>query len=726
MTLLVLVALAVGYAFRPLRPAPLPRDARAIEFVDRNGLLLGSILGRGERRTVAIPLSRVAPHFVRAVLAVEDARFFSHGAIDWLAAGRAAVRAGLERHIPRGASTLSMQVVRMLEPLPPTIYGKLREVAIAIRLESGLSKREILEEYCNRAPMGSNLYGVAAAARVYFGVDAEHLDLAQAALLAALPNDPVRLDPYRHWAELKLRQRYVLSRMRAVGAIDAIAEMRALGEDVALRPEASGIVAAPHYLFHLLPRTPDGIARVRTTIDRALQRFVEAQVAAIVAGLEPNDVHHAAALVLDNRTGEILAYVGSPDYFDTTDLGRNDGVQALRQPGSALKPLLYELALERREIRPNTILADVPAAYALPDARLYQPSDYSNRFLGPVRVRIALADSLNVPAVRVLERVGADAFLQRLRTLGFAHLTKPPEYYGLGLTLGAGEVTLEELTRAYATIARGGLQPDPAWALVTDILGDRYARAASFGVDSILALPFPAAVKTGTSSDFRDTWAVGFTRDYTVGVWAGNFDGSPMHEISGVTGAAPLWARIMLELYKHHEPPPFAPPPGYVRTEICAETGTRPFEGCRAVVSEWLDRSDVAHLANARLAAGAASAAAPSGNEYDEWLIHQLKRRTMATRILFPHDGDVFVYDPGGGRSQRLAFEIAGPHDPSLSVALNGRVLKATGDDYLWSLSPGSYELSARSRFGASAVHFRVEPASERRRRSGFSLVSSR
>ncbi len=729
MTALGVLFAVAGYALRPLPIPVLPRDARVLEFVDRNGLPLGTIIGRGERRTIAVPLDRVAPSFARAVLATEDRRFFSHGAVDPIAALRAVLRAPFERALPGGASTLSMQVARMISPVAPTFTGKISEIVLAQRLENGASKRAILEAYCNLAPMGSNLYGVEAAARTYFDEDAAHLDLAQAALLAALPNDPVRLDPYRHRAALEARRRFVLGRMVASGFVDRATAERAARENVALRPETAGIFAAPHFLFHLAANAPDGVARVRTTIDRPLQEFVEAQTRDVVGRLGAYGVRHGAVLVVDNRTGEVLAYAGSPDYFADDDLGRNDGVQAQRQPGSALKPFLYELALERRIVRPDTILADVPATYAIPGARLYQPADYSNRFLGPVRVRIALADSLNVPAVRVLERTGVEAFRRRLLALGFAHLTKPASYYGLGLTLGGGEVSLAELARAYATAARGGVPmrlvetfdatprnappaddaspADPAWPLVTDILADPHARAAAFGVDSILRLPFAAAVKTGTSSDFRDTWTVGYTRAYTVAVWVGNFDGAPMRGISGVTGAGPLWARIMLHLHEGAEPAPFAPPPGYIRTPMCATTGAAPGPACATVVAEWFDRADLRRRTHAPNPAYAV--------EYDAWLAHQPAREHLPTRILFPHDGDVFVFDPHGGRSQRLAFETAGPRDRSLRVTLDGHALAPSGSDYLWPLRLGKHALAVSSAHGDSSVTFTVARAGPRR-----------
>ncbi len=440
---------ALGYVFRPLIPPP--QDGRALEFTDRNGLWLGTLLARDASHAAFVPLERIAPAFVGAVLAAEDARFFSHGAIDALAAARAFAVAVRTHRIPGGASTISMQLARIVAPVDPGGRGQVEEAIAAQRLENGNSKRAILEAYCNRAPMGANIYGVEAAARTYFGIGADQLDLAQAALLAAIPNDPTRLDPYAHLVRLRERQRYVLARMVAAGFVPAGDARRAAREEVTLSPRGGGIVAAPHFLFAEASRVPERDTLARTTIDLPLQRFVETQVRDVVRGLGDHDVHQAAALVIDNRTRQILAYVGSTDYFDDLALGRNDGVAALRQPGSALKPFLYELALERRAIRPTTILLDEPATYAIPGGKLYQPGDYSGRFAGPVRVRVALADSLNVPAVRVLDRVGVDAFLERLHLLGFAHLRRTPDYYGLGLGLGGGEVSLYELVRAYVS-----------------------------------------------------------------------------------------------------------------------------------------------------------------------------------------------------------------------------------------------------------------------------------
>ncbi|MEC4885208.1 MAG: transglycosylase domain-containing protein, partial [Scytonema sp. PMC 1070.18] len=478
----------------PIHAKDIAQHQLALEFTDRNGLPLGTLLTRDQEHTSVVSLDRVSPDFINAILAAEDGDFYHHGALDIKAVARALKDAIQTKKIVSGASTITMQLARMLDPVPRTLSGKVQEIWLSWRLTAGMNKDEILSAYINRLPMGGNIYGVEAAARTYFSIPASELNIAQASLLAAIPNNPTYFDPLEHYQRLRKRQKYVLNRMVQDDRITRAQAERAYAEEVAFQSRQRGIIAAPHFLFWLsqqlstplLPRkqvlppsmkvvpspTPSHPSfksggeeqldsqPIRTTIDRPLQQFVEAQVKQVISTLATHNVHHAAALVVDNHTGDVLAYVGSPDYFNEANLGRNDGVQALRQPGSTLKPLLYELALETRAIQPNTILADVPAHYAIPGAKLYSPTDYNKTFLGPVRVRVALANSLNIPAVRVLEQVGVQTFLDRLHTLGFEHLTHAAEHYGLGLSLGSGEVTLWELTRAYLTIARQG-HPTP-------------------------------------------------------------------------------------------------------------------------------------------------------------------------------------------------------------------------------------------------------------------------
>jgi penicillin-binding protein 1C len=703
--------------------ARLPQQPLTMTYTDRTGEPLGTILGNTSTHAVSVSLSAVSPWFVRAIVAAEDARFYRHGAAD----ARSMLRAAGEYVVygePRsGASTIEMQLARFVSPSSSTLGGKVAQLLIAERIEIASSKSSILAAYVNLVPMGGDIYGVEAAARTYFGEPAADLDLAQASLLAAIPNDPPRLAPGGDWAALRARQHYVLRRMIAAGDVTQPVAARAYAETLAVRQDDSGGVAdAPHALFYLNRAAPATRGRLRTTIDRALQRFVQAQTQDVIAALQSYNVNDAAALVVDNRTGAVRAYVGSPNYFSDPSLGRNDGVQALRQPGSELKPFTYELALERGAIRATTMLDDTPAAYALPGGRLYQPADYSGRFSGPVRVRYALANSLNVPAVRVLSDLGVQRLLDRLHDLGFTHLAKPASYYGLGLTLGGGEVSLWELVGAYVALARSGsatplhlAASDSAspprqignpsdWQLVSDMLADRNARAHSFGHGSVLDLPFSAAVKTGTSSDFHDTWTVGFTRDYTVGVWVGNFDGSPMRGVSGVTGAGPLWNRIMLHLYERNaEPPPFSPPRGFVRVAICATTGRAPSAGTACpVVREWARPADIG----------------------------QLRTRPPAERwhIVFPRDGDRFIVastrDPLQRREQSIALHTAGTREAA-RWSVNGVALRPDADGTVFlPLRLGTWRVVAAAGGGHDAITIHVDPPYARR--AGFTFTAKR
>jgi penicillin-binding protein 1C len=765
----------------PIHSVDIAQKQLAMEFTDRHGLPLGTILTHDQEHTAIIPLNQISPQFINAILAAEDSSFYQHGALDLKATFRAIKEAIHAKKIVSGASTITMQLARMLDNYPRNISGKLKEIWLSWRLTAGMNRNEILSAYINRLPMGGNIYGVEAAARIYFSISASDLNLAQASLLAAIPNNPTYFNPYEHWERLKKRQKYVLNRMVQEGYISHLEAERIYTEKVVFQSRQKGIIAAPHFLFWLAQNTPPltpppqspqrgepphsaalrkrggGLelssskrggemesSPIQTTINRPLQQFVEAQVQQVISTLAANNVHDAAAVVIDNYSGEVLAYVGSPDYFNEAKLGRNDGVQALRQPGSTLKPFVYELALEKGAIKPNSILADVPSHYAIPGAKLYSPTDYTNSFLGPVRVRVALANSLNVPAVKVLEKVGVQTFLNRLHELGFVHLNQSVEYYGLGLTLGSGEVSLWELARAYLTMARLGestplvtiltepqtptsLSPSkkPTWQLIIDILSDRYARATAFGVDSVLNLPFPTAVKTGTSSNYRDTWTVGFSTDYTVATWVGNFNGEPMRQVSGVTGAAPLWNRIMLHLHEHQSPADFPPPEAMVQLPICAISGLKPTPNCHSVVQEYFSPEDkiaYEHQQNFHLPP-----------EYDEWLAKQPQFNPQFNsfavdqlRILSPHDGDLFLVYPGAEAQQKLEFKLAGAYNQPIEWWLNGKKLSTqSANAFFWHLRPGSWTLEARSNQMSDRISFQVELANNQPIRRGFSVVNS-
>ena len=726
--------------FVPIHSIDIAQHQLAIEFTDRNNLPLGTVLTSDQENTSVVKLNQVSPQFIKAILAAEDGSFYQHGALDLKAIFRAIKVAIENKKIVSGASTITMQLARMLDNSPRTMTAKLKEVWLSWRLAAGMTKDEILAAYINRLPMGGNIYGVEAAAQIYFSIPASDLNLAQASILAAIPNNPTYFNPYQHRERLQQRQKYVLNRMVQEKYISDADAQLIYKEKIIFQPRQQGIIAAPHFLFWLAKQnnTPNQESSpIRTTINRPLQQFVEAQVQQVISSLKANNVHDAAAVIIDNSSGEVLSYVGSPDYFNDVKLGRNDGVQALRQPGSTLKPFVYELALEKGVISPHTILPDVPTHYAIPGAKLYSPTDYTNSFLGPVRVRVALANSLNVPAVKVLEKVGVETFLSRLHELGFAHLNQDAEYYGLGLTLGSGEVNLWELARAYLTMANMGkitplvttLNSSPIansqslvssnWQLIIDILSDRYARSTAFGVDSVLNLPFPVAVKTGTSSNYRDTWTVGFSSDYTVATWVGNFNGEPMRQVSGVTGAAPLWNRIMLHLHEHQTPADFPPPADMVKLPICATTGLKPTPSCTSVVQEYFSVKDkIAYEKSTDFHLSPV---------YDQWLAKQpqLNFNSDNFRIISPRNGDLFLLYPGGDGQQKLEFKASGILNQSVEWWLNDQHLSTqSANEIFWHLRPGNWKLEARTGKLYDQINFQVKLGNIQPQKTGFSVAN--
>lgn len=729
----------------PVKAKDIRQNSVAMEFSDRHGLPLGTILSQDQSHTAVVPLTEISPYFIQAIIAAEDKRYYQHGAVDLIALGRALLEAIQAKEIVSGASTITMQLARMLDPAPHTIPHKFPEIWLSWRLFAGMNRDEILAAYINRLPMGGNLYGVEAAARTYFAVAASDLSLSQASLLAGLPNDPTDLNPYFNWEGLKQRQKYVLDRMVEDGYITPQKSDRAYRETLKISPRQDGIIAAPHFLFWVASQlSNEGITnpKIKTTLDLSLQQFVETQVRHLVATLAPQNVNHAAAIVINNHTAEVLAYVGSPDYFNQQNLGSNDGVQALRQPGSTLKPFLYQLAIAQGTIRPNTILPDVPTYYPIPGAKLYAPVDYSETFLGPVRVRIALANSLNIPAVRVLEKVSVSEFLSRLHQLGFTHLNQEPEYYGLGLTLGSGEVSLWELAQAYLTLAKNGkftpilttIKPEitkqcqekcqpmdtpTSWQLIVNMLADSYSRASAFGVDSVLNLPFPVAVKTGTSSDYRDTWTVGFTNDYTVATWVGNFDSQPMENISGVMGAAPLWNQIMMYLHEAKKPDSFTLPEGLTQLPICSHTGFKPTDNCESgIVMEYFYPQDINNYHQ------------KSGNfqltaEYNGWLSQQEQPYLTANklRILLPQNNDYFIINPGN--NSPIEFKISGVKNQKIQWFINNQeIAETTSKSIFWHPEIGDFTLKVVSENMSDRINFQVRKPQAKNHRRGFSIAN--
>jgi penicillin-binding protein 1C len=618
----LVIALPVSVVSIPLPDGYLDlHGVRSTTIVDRSGALLYETLSPSETRGLALEADELPDPLVAATLAAEDHRFFSHRGIDPLAVARAALRNVRERRVAEGGSTITQQVVKRLGMLhyPERPRSKLREAFDALRLERRLSKREILALYLNVAPYGNQYIGARRASRGYFGTEPENLTAAQAAFLAALPQAPSRLDPYRNPAAAIRRQKRVIARMGALGL---------LGEDDARAAAAERVVIgvdrrpfpAPHFVDAVRREIGEGGARrVVTTLDAALQADVRRIVAASRPRLARHGAHNVAVVVLDNASAEWLAWEGSGDYFDADNGGMIDGVTTARQPGSALKPFTYAMAFDSGA-DPSSLLPDIPASF--PTARAgvtYAPRNYDGVFRGPLRAREALAGSANVPAVALLSRASPASLLRMLRDASLTTLDRTADHYGLGLTLGNAEVRLDELVAAYAAFARGGVHVEPAmirsvdgavrvtpspskqlvsataafW--IADILSDSRAREYAFGRGGSLDFPYQVAVKTGTSQAYRDNWTIGFTRQVTVGVWVGNFDRTPLRNSSGVTGAAPIFhavmnaaqRRVANDFVAELAPPIVEAPAELERRRICRLSGLAESEHCNAVMSEW-------------------------------------------------------------------------------------------------------------------------------------------
>ncbi|MCC6454303.1 MAG: transglycosylase domain-containing protein [Caldilineaceae bacterium] len=650
--------LAAAEAYmRQYQPGELPRVFQTTRLYDRHGVLIGEMFGEGRRVWVA--LDQMAPALLDATVAVEDATFYSNTGVDARRIAGAAIQNLQEGEIVSGASTITMQLARNLFLGPDQRYDqsvdrKVLEAGIAQELTDLYSKEELLEMYLNLLNYGQLAYGPEAAAQVYFGKSAAELTMGEATLLAGIPQQPANLNPYENWEGARARQRVVLDLMVRHGYLTQSEADAVFEEPITLAGEP-GLAPnlAPHFVQRVIEQLDAELGagytrragfQVMTTLDLELQRWAQQVVAQRVAEFQPvYDMSNAALVALQPNTGEVLVMVGSADFTNDAIAGQVNVALSHRQPGSAIKPVLVAAALGDDLVSPASVIWDIPVTYTigLPaslggavtsrEDLLYRPRNYDERFHGPVTLRSALANSYNIPMVKLLDRLSVPRMLEVARSLGISSLAQDDDWYGLSLTLGGGEVTLLDLTTAYHTLANGGIyrKPqvvrelrdsqgelipdealdeeqnvdtnvdtgatagptdgeaviDPAAAfLVTDILADDIARQPAFGANSPLVLSRPAAAKTGTTSDYRDNWTVGYTRYLVTGVWAGNSDGRPMQSASGVTGAAPIWHDFMEgvlsqpELLARLEAPDdpaawqFVPPSGVERLEICPPT----------------------------------------------------------------------------------------------------------------------------------------------------------
>ena len=547
----------------------------------------------GERH-IWIPLEKISDTAIKAFIAAEDQRFFDHVGIDPVSMVRALKENMVQGKIVSGASTLTQQMIRIAYPRNRTYSKKFIEVLRSFRAEGHLSKEEILEVYLNRVPMGNNLTGVEAASRIYFAKPSSSLNLHEAALLAALPKAPGTLNPYgKNKEKLKTRRNWVLKRMHALGFISLNEKVRAERKPILVSDKVFPF-DAPHFVEMLDQNKVSG--NTVTTIHLSLQKRVEQILDSHRKRLKKQKAIQGSVVVLENKTSNVLALVGSMEH-SKTDLGFNNGAISKRSAGSTLKPFLYAKALDEG-YGPSDTLEDLKRSYISPQG-IYRPVNFNRASYGPVSMREALGNSLNQSAIFLINQIGYENFFKTVSLLGLNNYKEhDADYYGLGLVIGNLEVKLIQLAAAYATLARGGefmsprfLKSDPkhlpsrifspeASYIITDILSDPSARVLTFGDFFNQKLPFKVALKTGTSTHYRDSWIVGYTPEYTIGIWVGNFDGSSTHGLTGAKGGGPIFIDILNELYPDGFTAKFKKPESVINKTVCSYSGLVPNPSC--------------------------------------------------------------------------------------------------------------------------------------------------
>lgn len=702
--------------------------------LSRDGVTLERTrIDKRERRGDWVALSDVSPALREAIVMSEDKRFYEHSGVDWHGAA-AAAWANLWNTRTRGASTVTMQLTGLLNDEPErsgrrSIVQKAGQAVGALWLERTWRKDQILEAYLNLVPLRGETIGLSALSSTLFAKAPSGLDEREAAIAAALIRSPNA--PYTKVSERAcriLRDMKVPQRCENLDSYVQLAFARPAPAVLAVSPDPESL--APHFARRIAGQVhPVAGARVVTTLDAKLQRFATATLRRILAELNApahaRNVHDGALVVLDNATGDVLAWVGSSGALSSArDV---DAVVARRQPGSALKPFLYAEAIDERRLTTASLLNDAPLDLQA-GGGLYIPQNYEKDFKGWVSVRTALGSSLNVPAVRTVVMVTPHRFAKTLTALGLP-LAQNGDYYGYSLALGSPDVTLLSLTNAYRALARGGvatpthdLPQEPAARvprtdiahrvfsedaayIITTVLSDNNARTRTFGFDSPLATRVFSAVKTGTSKDMRDNWTIGFTSRYTVGVWVGNAEGDAMWDVSGVTGASPIWAAIVEYLHRQVPSTPPVAPPGVVRTRVSFDRNVEPAR------SEWFIKGT--EMSTVHLAADA-SATSPESTSYTP--PGAQNAHSAAPGIGSPTDGTVFALDPDiPPARQRIVFERASGASMRSAWRLDGKLL-GHDERVAWLPWPGRHVLELIDAQGTSVdtVHFEVRGATTR------------
>ena len=635
--LLTVFLVYIFYDLPSITSLPENLNQPSVKITDRNGQLLYEILPVEGGRNAVLAVDNIPQCMKDATIAVEDKNFYQNTGVDVGGIIRAVWINLQGGETLSGGSTITQQIARTLllsdEVTQRTLRRKLRETVLAWQLTRAYSKDEILALYLNQIYYGGMAYGVEAASQTYFGKPASDLLLPECALLAGLPQTPGIYNPFTNPDLALERQRVVLGLMEKNGFITSAERLDAENAQLSYNPEPYPI-EAPHFIWMIKDQLDELFATgqvnstqtlvIHTTLDLTMQHLVEEIIKRRIASFKPNEgeanrnVNNAALVVIDPQSGEVLTLVGSADYFDESIYGALNMATARRQSGSAFKPIIYAAALDPKQQLPLTAaftLMDVAHTFTTKDGQPYTPVNYDGREHGFVSVREALASSLNVPAVLTLQNVGIENVIALANQLGIRSLDAP-QNYDLSLALGGGQMSLLELSRAYAAFANNGMYTDStfileikdadgnllyapekisalqivdprvAW-LISDILSDDRSRSTGFGINSVLKIDRTAAVKTGTTTNFHDNWTIGYTPDLLVGVWVGNSDYQAMHNVTGLAGAAPIWAETMRSILQGRPDEIFMQPDGLVQIEVCDLSGLLPTDACPHIKKEW-------------------------------------------------------------------------------------------------------------------------------------------
>ncbi len=710
-----------------LRPQSL--EFRKQQFLDRNGVALSVTYDNPWNVHDWLALHEIPTLLQEAFIVSEDRRFYRHDGVDWLARAHAMLQNVRAMRAVRGASTITEQVVRILHPRPRTLWSRWLEGIEAVRLEKRFAKTEIFEFYLNQVPYARQRRGVLQAARLYFDRDLDTLSPREMLTLAVLVRAPGRLDSQQGGRDLaKPLQRLAESLVRTKKMSPASSqELFRAGLPLAgfrlpvdaghfirqfSRHETPGGNVSSGDAAGQADEAKDkggkaGPARVLTSLDSVLQGSIQEILDEHLRDLQDLDVTDGAVLVVNHQTAEILAWVNGRGPSGKTSGSWIDAVTTPRQPGSALKPFLYALALERGWT-PSTIIDDSPLSRPV-GSGMHPFRNYSRKYYGPLRLRETLGNSLNIPAIRTIQFTGMADFLDRLHSLGFSSLDRSAGHYGEGLALGNGEVTLMELVQAYTVLARGGIfrplrfsldgsshgsplrriYSSEAASLVADILSDPQARRLEFGSGNILRFPVQTAVKTGTSNDHRDAWAVGFNHRYTVGIWMGNLDRHATDGLTGTTGPGLILRAVFAELNRFEEARSLPLSPRLAVVKICRQTGQRASPFCPAVLEKYmpgtLPRAFCSHHA------GAGIEVAGSAKEESGMAVHLLQPTANLQMAMDPHIPD---------NVEAYPLKISG-HDFAKRIEwlVDGKVYGITRENErhcMWSLSRGTHQVRAR------------------------------